>query len=124
MNDKSMPSTVSLSHDDRCSLDREDQATPKSESGPPGSEHPSNVLATLPLLFGKITLVEALDEQDNVLFQLAYSRQREDFLFFFGIYEHREDFKVLFSLHLCRPTVKHADLENSGENTAASMFVQ
>jgi hypothetical protein len=62
-----MPSTVSLSHDDRCSLDREDQATLKSES-----EHPSNVSATLPLLFGKITLAEALDEEDNVLFPLAY----------------------------------------------------
>ena len=57
-----------------------------------------NVSATLPLLHGKITLVEALDEEDNVLFPLAYSRQREDFLFW--IYEHREDFKALVSLHL------------------------
>jgi hypothetical protein len=82
----------------RCSLDREDQATPKSESALPGSEHPSNAPTTLPLLYGKMTLAEALDEEDNVLFPLAYSSQREDFLFW--IYEHREDFKALVSLHL------------------------
>lgn len=93
-----MSSTTSLFNDVRGSLDREDQATPKSESALRGSEHPPNVSATLPLLHGKMTLAEALDEEDNVLFPLAYSSQREDFLFW--IYEHREDFKALVSLHL------------------------
>lgn len=98
MSDKSMPSTTSLSNDVRCSLDAEDQAAPKSQSALPGSEHPPNVLATLPLLHGEMTLAEALDEEDNMLFPLAYSSQREDFLFW--IYEHRDDFKNLVSLHL------------------------
>ncbi len=93
-----MPSTKSLSNDVRCSLDREDRATPKSESALPGSEHPPNAPTTLPLLYGKMTLAEALDEEDNMLLPLAYSSQREDFLFW--IYEHREDFKALVSRHL------------------------
>jgi hypothetical protein len=98
MNGKSMSSTTSLSNDVRCSLDREDQATPKSKSALPGSEHPPKAPTTLPLLYGKMTLAEALDEEDNALFRLAYSSQREDFLFW--IYEQREDFMALVSLHL------------------------
>jgi hypothetical protein len=98
MNDKGMPSTASLFNNIRCSLDREDQATPKSRSALPGTGHFPNVSATLPLLHGKITLADALDEEDNVLFPLAYSSQRKDFLFW--IYKHRKDFKALLSLHL------------------------
>jgi len=91
-----MSSTTSLSNGDCCSP--EGQATLKSESALPNSEHPPNAPATLPLLYGKMTLAEALDEEDNMLFPLGYSRQREDFLFW--IYEHREAFKALVSLHL------------------------
>jgi hypothetical protein len=76
----------------------ENPALPKLELTLPGLEHPSNVSTTLPLLYGKMTLAEALDDEDNVLFPLSYSSQREDF--FFGIYEHREDFQALVSLHL------------------------
>lgn len=94
-----MPSTTALSNDVCYSLDNEDQATPKLESALPGSEHPPNApTTTLPLLYGKMTLAEALEEEDNAIFPLAYSSQREDFLFW--IYEHREDFKALVSLHL------------------------
>jgi hypothetical protein len=64
-----MPSTASLSNHVSCSLDREDQSTPKSESALPSPEHQPKVLATLPLLYGKMTLAEALDEEDNVLFR-------------------------------------------------------
>jgi hypothetical protein len=98
MNDNIKSSTSSLFGHVRCSLDREDQATTESRSAPPGAEHFSNVPTSLPLLHGKMTLADALDEEDNVLFPLAYSSQREDFLFW--IYEHREDFKALLSLHL------------------------
>lgn len=79
--------------------DKNDQATLESESALPGFEQPSNVSVTLPLLYGKMTLGEALDEEDNVLLPLSYSSQRQYF-FFFWIYEHREDFKALVSLHL------------------------
>ena len=76
------------------------QAAPKSGTALPSSEQPPNTHtpATLPLLYGKMTLAEALDEEDNALFPLSYSRQREDFLFW--IYEHREDFKALVSHNL------------------------
>lgn len=90
-----MPSPTSLSSDACCSLDR--QATANSSSAVPSAEHSSNS-ATLPLLHGKMTLADALDEEDNMLLPLAYSSQRADFLFW--IYEHREDFKALLSLHL------------------------
>jgi hypothetical protein len=45
-----------------------------------------------------MTLAEALDEEDDVLFPLKYSSQREDF--FLWIYKHGEDFNELVSLHL------------------------
>jgi len=89
MSDKTMSSVTSLSNDVHCNLEREDQAIPKSKPALPSSEHLPNVSATLPLLHGKMTLAEALDQEDNVLFPLAYSSQREDFLFW--IYEYRED---------------------------------
>ncbi|ELR06462.1 hypothetical protein GMDG_07987 [Pseudogymnoascus destructans 20631-21] len=103
-------------------LNREDEATPKSESALPGFEHPSNVSVTLPLLYGKMTLAEALDEEDNVLFPLAYSSQREDF--FFGSTSIAKTSRL--SYHSISPLrkAKHADLEISRSgNTAASMFV-
>jgi len=98
MNDKSIPSTISLSNNVRCNLDREDEATPRSQSPLPSSEPPPNAPTALPLLHGKMTLAKALDEEDNALFPLACSLQREDFLFW--IYEHRKNFKALVSLHL------------------------
>ena len=94
-----MPSSTSLSNGGCRSVDREDQPTTEPELRRPDSRpSPKNDLVTLPLLHGKMTLAEALDEEDNILFPLAYSSQREDFLFW--IYEHRQDFKDLISLHL------------------------
>ena len=85
---------------------------PESGSGlPEGSKHPLNLSATVPLLNGKMTLEEALDDEDNVLSPLAYSSQLEDFLFW--VYEHRDDFNAIVSLHLGLQIAKHADLENS-----------
>lgn len=99
MSNTNVPSTTSLSTDSRCSsLDRDDRAIPISESVPPGAEHPPNALTTLPLLVGKTTLAEALEEEENMLFRLAYPSQRIDF--YCWIHEHREDLNALVSLHL------------------------
>lgn len=37
-------------------------------------------VVTLPLLQGRVTLAAALDDEDNVLLLLEYSRQREELL--------------------------------------------
>lgn len=103
--------------------DKNDQATLESESALPGFEQPSNVSVTLPLLYGKMTLGEALDEEDNVLLPLSYSSQRQYF-FFFGSMSIVKTSRL--SYHSISPLrkAKHADLESlrSG-NTAALMFV-
>jgi hypothetical protein len=53
---------------------------------------------TLPLLQGGTTLTEALEEEENMLFRLAYPSQR--FEFFFSILQHRKDFEAIVSYHL------------------------
>jgi hypothetical protein len=99
MNDQSFPSTSTLSHDDPSPSDKMDQTKPESELTVPDSSQPPNPsTATLPLLRGRMSLAEALDEEDDVLLPLKYSSQREDF--FLWIYKHREDFNELVSLHL------------------------
>lgn len=59
---------------------------------------PSEAL-TLPLLQGKTTLAEALEEEENMLLRLAYPSQRIDF--FVWILQHRKDFEAIISYHLC-----------------------
>lgn len=61
------------------------------------SERP-DTSATLPLMRGRITLKDALDEEENMLFPLAYHGQRFDF--FVWIHKHREAFSALVSHHL------------------------
>jgi hypothetical protein len=84
-----------------------------SETGPlsSGSSGPSNVTAnfpakkasaskalTLPLLQGRTTLAEALEEEENMLFRLAYPSQR--FEFFLWILQNRKEFEAIISCHL------------------------
>lgn len=51
------------------------------ESPNPESGDLLNVPVALPLLYGKMTLEDALDEEDNMFLPLSYSSRREDFFF-------------------------------------------
>lgn len=53
---------------------------------------------TLPLLQGRTSLAEALEEEENMLFRLAYPSQRTEF--YVWILQHRKDFEAIVSHHL------------------------
>jgi hypothetical protein len=53
---------------------------------------------TLPLLRGTTTLEAALEQEENVLLDLAYPQQRLDF--FVWLYTHRRDIEDTVSYHL------------------------
>ena len=64
-----------------------------------GSGDPlASEVLTLPLLRGRTTLHEALEEEENMLICLAYPSQR--FEFFLWILQHRKDFEAIVSCHL------------------------
>lgn len=52
----------------------------------------------LPLLHGKTTLADALEEEENMLIRLSYPSLRFDF--YAWVYKRRDDFKVIISHHL------------------------
>ena len=68
---------------------------------------------TLPLLHGRTTLAEALEEEENMLFRLAYPSQRFDF--FLWILQHRKDFEAIVSYHLCLATHETCRFGEVGE---------
>lgn len=53
---------------------------------------------TLPLLRGRTSLAEALDEEENMIVRLAYPNQRIEF--YFWILQHLKDFEAIVSHHL------------------------
>ncbi|KAL2256487.1 hypothetical protein VTK26DRAFT_1598 [Humicola hyalothermophila] len=53
---------------------------------------------SLPLLTGKITLSEALDEEDNILEKLSYPEKRLDFCAY--LYTHANDIKAIVAHHV------------------------
>ena len=68
---------------------------------------------TLPLLGGKTTLAEALEEEENMIIRLAYPSQR--FEFFLWILTHRKDFEVIISCQLCLTANETCRLGEVGE---------
>jgi hypothetical protein len=56
---------------------------------------------SLPLLKRRISLEEALEEDDDVLHELSYPQKRLDFYFY--LLEHRQDIEELVSFHLGVP---------------------
>lgn len=64
----------------------------ESESAPVAKAH------KLPLLRGRTTLVDALEEEENMLLRLGYPKKRFDF--FLWILEHRKEFEAIVSHHL------------------------
>jgi len=56
---------------------------------------------SLPLLTGRITLSEALDEEDNVLEKLSYPEKRLDFCSY--LHTHTDEIKAIVSHHLGVP---------------------
>ena len=64
----------------------------------PAKRSSASKAITLPLLQGRTTLTNALEEEENMLFRLAYPSQR--FEFFFWILQHRKDFEAIVSSHL------------------------
>jgi hypothetical protein len=72
--------------------------SPREAENAPSKNDSTPEAFTLPLLQGKITLAEALEEEENLLIRLTYPNQR--FEFFVSILEHREDFEAIVSYHL------------------------
>lgn len=64
---------------------------------------------SLPLLKGRITLKDALEEDNDILQELAYPQKRLDFYLY--LLEHRQDIEELVSFHLgvTRGTCKAAE---------------
>ena len=72
-------------------------ATPETGPVPSGLGDPANATAenaALPLLQGRTTLAEALEEEENMLFRLAYPSQR--FESFFGFYNTAKILKLSY----------------------------
>ncbi|ESZ90507.1 hypothetical protein SBOR_9108 [Sclerotinia borealis F-4128] len=73
-------------------------SSPKDSEKVPSKDDSALEAPTLPLLRGRIALADALEEEENMLFRLAYHDQRFDFVMW--IRQHREDFEAIVSYHL------------------------
>ena len=56
---------------------------------------------SLPLVNGKITLSQALDNDDEILLELSYPKQRLDF--FCYLYERQKEIEAVTAFHLGIP---------------------
>lgn len=56
---------------------------------------------SLPLLTGRVTLSEALGEEDNMLEKLSYPEKRLEFCAY--LHDHADEIETIVSHHLCVP---------------------
>lgn len=67
------------------------------------------MLSTLPLLNGRIALDRALENDDNILAQLGYPRQRQEFVSFLSA--HKAEIEAIVSFHLCVKKCRASDVQ-------------
>lgn len=78
-----------------------------------GSTKQASEPLTLPLLRGRTSLAEALEEEENMVIRLSYPNKRFDF--FLWVLQHREDYQAIISYHLSLAADEPCRLSEVGE---------